>query len=67
MPILSALSAGIIVAVAIDLPDHGSYHRAVKVCDRQVQLLLTTTNTVQLQRAQYLIGDLHCSIERRLP
>jgi hypothetical protein len=36
-------------------------------CDRQVALLMTTKDPVELERAKYLINKLDCSIGRRLP
>jgi len=41
--------------------------RETKLCDEQVQILLTTTDLVDFERAKYLIDWFNCSIRRRLP
>lgn len=36
-------------------------------CDRAVASLLSTDNLVELERSKFLIGELNCSVKRRLP
>ena len=40
---------------------------ARKVCDRAVEMLLTSRDPVELQRSGILIHELDCGISRRLP
>jgi hypothetical protein len=37
------------------------------MCDKQVHVLLTTHDLVDLRRARYLIRELNCSVWRRIP
>ncbi len=37
------------------------------MCDKQVNVLLTTHDAVDLMRANILIGRLNCSVWRRIP
>ena len=36
-------------------------------CDRQVAILMSTKDLVELERAQFLIKWINCSVGRRLP
>jgi hypothetical protein len=37
------------------------------MCDRQVQIFMTTTDIVELERAKFLINWFNCAVARRLP
>ena len=37
-----------------------------KLCDQAVSTLFTTTDSIELQRAMFLIRRLHCKISTRL-
>jgi len=65
LTMISGTGLGIILGVThlSPWPDQG----AIQVCDQQVSILLNSHDPVALQRAQYLIQDLHCDVERRLP
>src|SRR5215472_15210856 len=36
-------------------------------CDRQVAILMSTKDLVELERAKYLISEFSCAVGRRLP
>jgi hypothetical protein len=54
-------------ATTTSAADMSSWERAKLECDRQVQILLTTKDLVELERARTLIHELDCSVSRRLP
>jgi hypothetical protein len=49
---------------SIPLPNEDAARRT---CDEAVHNLLTTTDMVELQRAQILVRRLNCGVRRRLP
>ena len=67
---IAAILTSIVVGATAAL-DHllttASDERASRMCDQQVSMLLNAHGTVDLQRAQYLIQDLNCDVQRRLP
>jgi hypothetical protein len=47
----------------LPLPDT----KVSRLCDEQVEQVLTTTDPVELQRAIFLVGWFNCAVGRRLP
>jgi hypothetical protein len=43
------------------------WERAELECDRQMQILMSTKDLVELERAKFLVDQLNCSVSRRLP
>lgn len=48
-------------------PDMSVLARERLECDRQVALLMSTKDLVELERAQFLIKWISCAVGRRLP
>jgi hypothetical protein len=66
----AAILAWVGVFNALPLPDSKISRPDSKIsrlCDEQVQQVLTTTDPVELQRAIFLVGWFNCAIGRRLP
>ena len=59
-------SGGIFLLIRQVPPGQQSVVEALE-CDKQVAILLTTHDPVDLQRASFLIRRLDCDIGRRLP
>ncbi len=54
------------VVLIFALPVPTSTEGEIKVCDRAVSALLTSTDAVELQRAEFLVRRLNCDIGWRL-
>jgi hypothetical protein len=66
LPIIGGIGMGVLsigLNHALDVLDKP----ASRVRDQQVSILLNAHDAVNLQRAQYLIQDLNCDVQRRLP
>ncbi len=55
------------IAAGVPVQDMSRWQRVELECDRQVAILMSTKDVVEMERAQFLIRWFDCSIGRRLP
>jgi hypothetical protein len=69
LPLLlpSAVVGGILWAVFTWLPPGPQFVAEARECDKQVAILLTTHDAVDLERAKFIVRWLNCSLDDRLP
>jgi hypothetical protein len=64
----SAVVLAVVIAIFLDTIEASRpSQNLIATCDRAVHVLFTTTDALELQRAEIIIRMLNCSIQNRAP
>lgn len=64
--IVVPVATSVVISFSVLTIDRGSDRKLHVACDRVVERLLTTRDSIELERSRILVNALRCGVERRL-